>query len=263
LTGDVTSSAGSATTAIASDVIVDADVNSAAAIDGTKLGAFTGDVTKASGSAATVIAANAVTLAKMATQADQTFLGNISGGTAVPTAVTVANVIASLTGITGGLPVTGVVAGDVTFSHLGSANAADTTLQDVTGMTFTIGASSTEIWFFEIYSEWTGANTTHDTKVGWSVPASCTMRWGPIIGNNALAGYNNVAVATSPVAILTEGSTVSNGSISGNWGMDWFGKVYGGGTGGAVQFKACQNTSDTGALLALKGSVLIARKIKA
>jgi hypothetical protein len=33
------------------------------------------------------IANNAVTLAKMATQADQTVLGNVSGGTAVPTAV--------------------------------------------------------------------------------------------------------------------------------------------------------------------------------
>jgi hypothetical protein len=33
------------------------------------------------------IADNAVTLAKMATQADQTVLGNVSGGTAVPTAV--------------------------------------------------------------------------------------------------------------------------------------------------------------------------------
>jgi hypothetical protein len=33
------------------------------------------------------IATNAVTLAKMATQADQTVLGNVSGGTAVPTAV--------------------------------------------------------------------------------------------------------------------------------------------------------------------------------
>jgi len=33
------------------------------------------------------LANNAVTLAKMATQADQTVLGNVSGGTAVPTAV--------------------------------------------------------------------------------------------------------------------------------------------------------------------------------
>ena len=33
------------------------------------------------------IGTNAVTLAKMATQADQTVLGNVSGGTAVPTAV--------------------------------------------------------------------------------------------------------------------------------------------------------------------------------
>ncbi len=35
------------------------------------------------------IADNAVTLAKIATQADQTVLGNVSGGTAVPTAVSI------------------------------------------------------------------------------------------------------------------------------------------------------------------------------
>ena len=35
------------------------------------------------------LANNAVTLAKMATQADQTVLGNVSGGTAVPTAVSI------------------------------------------------------------------------------------------------------------------------------------------------------------------------------
>jgi len=64
--------------------------------------ALTGDVTTAAGSLATAIgankvttttiAANAVTLAKLATQADQTFLGNNSGGAAVPSALTVTNV---------------------------------------------------------------------------------------------------------------------------------------------------------------------------
>jgi hypothetical protein len=56
LTGDVTKAAGSATTAIAAGVIVDADVNSSAAIAQTKLGATTGFSVKASGSAATTSA---------------------------------------------------------------------------------------------------------------------------------------------------------------------------------------------------------------
>jgi len=60
LTGDVTKASGSATTAIAAGVIVDADVNAAAAIALTKTGALTGDVTKASGSATTAIAAGVI-----------------------------------------------------------------------------------------------------------------------------------------------------------------------------------------------------------
>lgn len=51
--------------------------------------AHTGDVTNSAGSLALSIAANAVTLAKMATQATNTVLGNATSGTAVPTALPV------------------------------------------------------------------------------------------------------------------------------------------------------------------------------
>jgi len=51
--------------------------------------AHTGDVTNSAGSLALAIANNAVTLAKMATQATNTVLGNATSGTAVPTALTV------------------------------------------------------------------------------------------------------------------------------------------------------------------------------
>lgn len=54
----------------------------------TAVGDLTGDVTT-SGGKATTIAANAVTLAKLATQATNTVLGNATSGTAVPTALTV------------------------------------------------------------------------------------------------------------------------------------------------------------------------------
>lgn len=51
--------------------------------------AHTGDVTNSGGSLALSIAANAVTLAKLATQATNTVLGNATSGTAVPTALAV------------------------------------------------------------------------------------------------------------------------------------------------------------------------------
>jgi hypothetical protein len=52
--------------------------------------ALTGDVTNTAGTLATTIAANAVTNAKMATMPTLTFKGNATGGTAVPTDMTVA-----------------------------------------------------------------------------------------------------------------------------------------------------------------------------
>lgn len=51
--------------------------------------AHTGDVTNSGGSLALTIAANAVTLAKLATQATNTVLGNATSGTAVPSALAV------------------------------------------------------------------------------------------------------------------------------------------------------------------------------
>lgn len=51
--------------------------------------AHTGDVTNTAGSLALSIAANAVTLAKLATQATNTVLGNATSGSAVPTALSV------------------------------------------------------------------------------------------------------------------------------------------------------------------------------
>ena len=53
-------------------------------------GNLAGDVTGTQG--ATVIAANAVTNAKLATMADQTIKGNVSGGTAAPVDLTAAQV---------------------------------------------------------------------------------------------------------------------------------------------------------------------------
>jgi hypothetical protein len=67
--------------------------------------AVSGDLTAVASGAFTIanlavttakINTNAVTLAKMATQADQTFLGNISGGSAVPSALTATQTTAAL-----------------------------------------------------------------------------------------------------------------------------------------------------------------------
>jgi len=85
---------------------------SAGIIPDARMPDLTGDVTTTEGAVATSIAANAVvtakildanvTLAKIATQADQTILGNNTGGAASPVALTAAQVRTIL-----GLPVAG------------------------------------------------------------------------------------------------------------------------------------------------------------
>lgn len=68
---------------------------------------FTGTVTLPSNTVTSgMIAANAVTLAKLATQADQTILGNISGGTAVPVALTATQVATFLAAYIAVIPAT-------------------------------------------------------------------------------------------------------------------------------------------------------------
>lgn len=128
--------------------------------------AHTGDVTNSAGSLAMTIAANAVTYAKIQTQANQTLLGNVSGGTAVPSALTKSQVATFLgmTGVTPGSYTTvnltvdanGVITaisngslggaitsltGDVTASGPGAAAA--TVNSAATG--FTIGTAATGV----------------------------------------------------------------------------------------------------------------------
>ena len=52
----------------------------------------------------------------------------------------------------------------------------NTTLADVSGMSFSIGAS--EVWAFSAFLV-IDADTVPDYKVGWTYPAGCTMSWGP------------------------------------------------------------------------------------
>jgi hypothetical protein len=77
------------------NITVDAKgrITAAASGAGGGISALTGDVTASgSGSVVATIANNAVTFAKMQTIADQRLVGNVSGGTAVPSALTAAQV---------------------------------------------------------------------------------------------------------------------------------------------------------------------------
>jgi hypothetical protein len=169
---------------------------------------------------------------------------------AIPTAASVAS---SLAGITGGLAVvTAVTGSDVTHAQ------SDTNLSNITGLTFTIGASSTEVWQVMALLEMSATTNAVDMKFGWTVPASATMRWGHI--NSTSAGYYSAATTTGTVMVDQTG-IVASGTVSGVLGEMLAGKVYGGGTGGAVQLQFAQNTSSATDLIALKGSTLLAWKV--
>jgi hypothetical protein len=174
--------------------------------------ALTGAVTTTAGGLATTIANNAVTLAKMATQADQTILGNVSGGSAVPVALTAAQVNTML-GIA-----TAYITADVTTTS--------TSFVDCTGLSFAIGANET--WSFDLMLA--GAATVAKCRVAINGPASPTnMRLGldfPVSGST----YESASFITAYDTNLLTGVTTMPSTKAGRF----FGLIVNGSNAGTV-----------------------------
>lgn len=153
----------------------------------------------------------------------------------------------------------GVVNADQTIT-------ANTTLQDITGISFPVGASATEIWLVVYTILIESANATMDIKFGFTAPAGATGWWAPT-HHNAGAHYGAQSVGSSPSAFNDLSSVLSlasRGTIpAGPYGVIFRGHVFGGGTAGNVQLKFAQNTSDAGNLTIKKGTVVEARKVAA
>jgi hypothetical protein len=129
LTGDVTGgpTASPMSSTLATSLSSSRTFSANASVSGSNTGdqtiTLTGDVTgSGTGSFAATIAASAVTPAKMANLADQRILGNVSGGSAAPAALTASNVNTMLGT---GTIITGLT-GDVTATGSGQASAAAT-----------------------------------------------------------------------------------------------------------------------------------------
>lgn len=138
--------------------------------------------------------------------------------------------------------------------------SSQTTLQNITGLGVSIGASATEIWLIKYWILVNPANGTMGYKFGFSVPASCTLQWAPISVVSmtsavwGMDGNNNLA--------FTESSTVAN--VNGANGVLPVGLAviaFGGGTSGTVQVKYAQNTSNGSNLKINKGSISEATKV--
>jgi hypothetical protein len=132
-----------------------------------------------------------------------------------------------------------------------------TTVVNVTGMTFTIGASATEIWQFEVQCLTVAASAASDWKFGLTVPASATYRFGY---HSATPTTDSWGLDTGTTQIALSTTTIALGSFVGTGGVFFRGFVFGGGTGGTVQLQFAQNTLTVADSTIKKGSLLIARK---
>lgn len=138
-----------------------------------------------------------------------------------------------------------------------------TTLQNITGLGVELGASSTEVWNIEYWLLVNAANATMDVKFGFSVPASCTVQWGPVVGGTvAMGGWGGATAASTVIALRSEGQEQGMGTLAGNAGITLGALAFGGGTAGTLQLKTAQNTSDAGALKILKGSAVKSFKVR-
>jgi hypothetical protein len=141
-----------------------------------------------------------------------------------------------------------------------TATQSNTTLQNITDLVFPVAASTQ--YFIRAHLLFTGANTTHDLKLGWTYPVSCDIKWGPVFdfnsgnANNSVSIWTPVTAATSPDALLEETDTLSLGSAAVTFGLNLQALVTNSTNAGNLQLQFSQNTSSGSDLIILKGSLL-------
>lgn len=137
--------------------------------------AHTGDVTNSAGSLALTIAANAVTLAKLATQATNTILGNATSGTAVPTALAIGSCDTATkalqwttnTGFACNSSINAATLGGATFSAPGAigggtpSTGAFTTLSATTSLSVANTSATAGLNVVDIAKDWSATGATN------------------------------------------------------------------------------------------------------
>lgn len=118
---------------------------------------------------------------------------------------------------------------------------SSTTLQDITGMTFTLPAVADQVygWRQTIFFD---SSSTADFKIAYTIPAGVTMRWGavgPATGAGGTGDVNWVTVTASGSSLSYGGNAVGTVSI-----MVVEGELTTSATGGALQLQAAQANSE-------------------
>jgi hypothetical protein len=124
---------------------------------------------------------------------------------------------------------------------------ANTTLADVTGLSFAIG--SNDVWLF-----WVGAsgisNTIADWKVGLTFPSGASGRWSALTGGSG--GNQKSDVIANSLNCIGVGSDEP---------LIMFGTVVNSSTAGTVQVQAAQNTSHASNTTIYTNSHILAIKV--
>jgi hypothetical protein len=143
-----------------------------------------------------------------------------------------------------------------------------TNFQDITGLVLPISASPTEHWLIRVYLIVEAANATMDLKLTWGSPGSAlvpeglTGKWGCLASQQTTTSlWGGVATGTTPTGLADPTNGISVGTAEGITGAAFVASFKGGGKAGTLQMRYAQQTSNSGNLSILPGSVIEAVKV--
>jgi hypothetical protein len=129
---------------------------------------------------------------------------------------------------------------------------SSTTLQNDNDLSFAIAASEIFAVMFVLFVD-DASNGSADLKVGFSVPASCTVKW-------SIDGYNNASNSWNS-EVTTEASSANTELLSPQLRVVVHALVVNSTNAGTVQLQWAQKTSNGSAVTVRAGSHLIANKL--
>lgn len=125
-------------------------------------------------------------------------------------------------------------------STVATTFVSSTAFADITGLSGAVAAN--QIYKVRGRLKVTGANTTHDLKAQWSLPAGATVEWSLYA--------MTTSQTTNPVSVdMGQGTGAhARGTIAGALTYLIEGTITTAGTAGTAQLQGAQNTSDPGTL---------------
>lgn len=123
---------------------------------------------------------------------------------------------------------------------------SNTTFSNVTGLSAAVAAN--QVYKVRGRLKITGANTTHDVKVQFTLPAGATIEWS-LYAITTSQTANPVSVDMS-----SNSGSIARGTIGGTMTYLIDGFITTGANAGTAQLQAAQNTSDAGTLSIDSGS---------